>query len=53
MGAVDVDFDFFQDFNGDDAPWDFGDLPFSALGAPIPPFYQQGGDGARRGPVHR
>jgi outer membrane receptor protein involved in Fe transport len=44
-GAVDVNFDFFQDFNGDDQPWDFGDLPFSVKGAPIPPSFQQGGDG--------
>ena len=27
-GAVDIDFDNFQDFNGDDEPWDFGALPF-------------------------
>jgi iron complex outermembrane recepter protein len=55
-GAVDVDFDFsaeeffsLQDFNGDDAPWDFGDLPLTPDdGPPIPPFYQQGGDGSRR-----
>ena len=46
-GAVDVDFDFFQDFNGDDSPWDFGNIPFSDVGAPITPFYQQGGDGSR------
>jgi iron complex outermembrane receptor protein len=46
MGAVDTNFDFFQDFNGDDQPWSFGDLPFSAEGAPIPPFFQQGGDGS-------
>jgi iron complex outermembrane recepter protein len=46
-GAVDVDLDFFQDFNGDDAPFNFGDVPFSDVGPPIPPFYQQGGDGTR------
>ena len=46
-GAVDVDFDGFQDFNGDDTPFDFGNLPFSSEGAPIPPFFQQGGDGTR------
>jgi len=38
-GAVDVDFDFVQDFNGDDTPWDGGSVPF------IDPFFQQGGDG--------
>lgn len=45
-GAVDVDFDFFRDFNGDDTPFDSGLIaspdPFSP---PIAPFYQQGGDG--------
>ena len=48
-GAVDVNFDFLQDFNGDDEPWDFGALPLLPIGngAPIPPFYAQGGDGAR------
>ena len=29
-GAVYTDFDNFQDFNGDDEPWDFGALPFLA-----------------------
>ena len=28
-GGGRLNFDFFQDFNGDDQPWDFGDLPFS------------------------
>jgi outer membrane receptor protein involved in Fe transport len=40
-GAVDVDFDFVQDFNGTDTPWDGGTIEF------IPDFYQQGGDGSR------
>ncbi|MFU8816208.1 MAG: TonB-dependent receptor plug domain-containing protein [Pseudomonadales bacterium] len=40
-GAVDVDFDFVQDFNGTDTPWDEGTIPF------IAPFLQQGGDGSR------
>ncbi|MDX1517516.1 MAG: TonB-dependent receptor [Woeseiaceae bacterium] len=39
-GAVDTDFDFVNDYNGDDTPWDPGTIPF------IPPFYQQGGDGS-------
>jgi len=38
-GAVDTDFDFVNDFNGDDTPFDGGSIPF------IPPFLQQGGDG--------
>jgi tetratricopeptide (TPR) repeat protein len=49
-GAVYTDFDNLQDFNGDDEPWDFGALPILSLDpliAPIPPFYAQGGDGAR------
>ncbi len=39
-GAVDTDFDFVNDYNGDDTPWDPGTIPF------IAPFYQQGGDGS-------
>ncbi|MDJ0909839.1 MAG: TonB-dependent receptor [Woeseiaceae bacterium] len=38
-GAVDTDFDFVNDFNGTDTPWNGGTVPF------IPPFLQQGGDG--------
>ncbi len=38
-GAVDTDFDFVNDYNGDDTPFDGGSIPF------IPPFLQQGGDG--------
>ena len=38
-GAVDTDFDFVNDYNGDDTPFDGGTIPF------IPPFLQQGGDG--------
>ncbi len=38
-GAVDTDFDFVNDYNGDDTPWDSGTIPF------IAPFLQQGGDG--------
>lgn len=47
MGAVDTNFDFFQDYSGNDTLWDFGTLPFSDVGPPLPPFYQQGGDGSR------
>ncbi|MGQ0696955.1 MAG: TonB-dependent receptor plug domain-containing protein [Panacagrimonas sp.] len=36
-GAVDVDFDFVNDFNGTGLPFDGGTF--------IPPFFQQGGDG--------
>lgn len=38
-GSYDVDFDFIQDFNGNDQPYDFGTIDF------VPPFFQQGGDG--------
>ncbi len=38
-GAVFVDGDFFEMWNGDDTPFDGGTIPF------IPPFYQQGGSG--------
>jgi iron complex outermembrane recepter protein len=45
-GAVDVNFDFFPDYNGTDEPFDFGTLPRpSQYAAPISPYYQQGGDG--------
>lgn len=39
-GAVDTDLDFVNDFNGNDQPWDFGQIPS------IAPDLQQGGDGS-------
>jgi iron complex outermembrane recepter protein len=44
-GAIDVELDFVNDFDGDGTPWDFGVLPPVDGSAPVPPIYAQGGDG--------
>ena len=47
-GAVDVDFDFFPDYNGTGEPFDFGTLPQPGpFSPPISPYYQLGGSGTR------
>ena len=44
-GAIDVDLDYYRDFNGDDTPFDNGDITPDPFSPSISPFYQQGGDG--------
>ncbi len=44
-GAIDIELDFVNDFDGDGTPWDFGVLPPVDGSAPVPPIYAQGGDG--------
>jgi iron complex outermembrane receptor protein len=46
-GAIDVDFDFVNDFDGTGAPWDFGNYPSVGGYAPISPSYAQGGSGTK------
>lgn len=49
-GAIDADFDFSPDFEGDGDPFDFGTV-FDTPAGPtqfVPPFFQQGGSGTPR-----